>query len=152
MATTSLLVCDDSAMARKQLLRALPPEWPVEVSQATNGVEALQRIRQGGIELLLLDLTMPQLDGYGVLAGLRDEGLACKVIVVSGDVQDEAVRRVTELGALAFLKKPADATLMRETLQRLGLYSGEAGAPPRCWRGCWGYSSSCRYPTSTSSK
>ena len=112
MATTSLLVCDDSAMARKQLLRALPPEWPVEVSQATNGVEALQRIRQGGIELLLLDLTMPQLDGYGVLAGLRDEGLACKVIVVSGDVQDEAVRRVTELGALAFLKKPADATLM----------------------------------------
>ncbi len=130
MATTSLLVCDDSAMARKQLLRALPPEWPVEVSQATNGVEALQRIRQGGIELLLLDLTMPQLDGYGVLAGLRDEGLACKVIVVSGDVQDEAVRRVTELGALAFLKKPADATLMRETLQRLGLYSGEAGAPP----------------------
>lgn len=130
MATTSLLVCDDSAMARKQLLRALPPEWPVEVSQATNGVEALQRIRQGGIELLLLDLTMPQLDGYGVLAGLRDEGLACKVIVVSGDVQDEAVRRVTELGALAFLKKPADATLMRETLQRLGLYRGEAGAPP----------------------
>nr|WP_286947419.1 response regulator [Pseudomonas sp. UBA6718] len=130
MATISLLVCDDSAMARKQLLRALPPEWPVEVSQATNGVEALQRIRQGGIELLLLDLTMPQLDGYGVLAGLRDEGLACKVIVVSGDVQDEAVRRVTELGALAFLKKPADATLMRETLQRLGLYSGEAGAPP----------------------
>ncbi|MFD3302063.1 response regulator [Aquipseudomonas alcaligenes] len=130
MATTSLLVCDDSAMARKQLLRALPPEWPVEVSQATNGVEALQRIRQGGIELLLLDLTMPQLDGYGVLAGLREEGLACKVIVVSGDVQDEAVRRVTELGALAFLKKPADATLMRETLQRLGLYSGEAGAPP----------------------
>ncbi len=92
MATTSLLVCDDSAMARKQLLRALPEDWPVEVSQATNGVEALQRIREGGIDLLLLDLTMPKLDGYGVLAGLRDEGLECKVIVVSGDVQDEAVQ------------------------------------------------------------
>jgi len=129
MATTSLLVCDDSAMARKQLLRALPPEWPVQVSQAGNGVEALQRIREGGVDLLLLDLTMPQLDGYGVLAALREEGLECRVIVVSGDVQDEAVRRVTELGALAFLKKPADPELLRATLQRLGLCEGEAGAP-----------------------
>ncbi|MDH0036290.1 response regulator [Pseudomonas sp. GD04019] len=131
MATISLLVCDDSAMARKQLLRALPAEWPVQISQATNGAEALQRIREGGIDLLLLDLTMPVLDGYGVLAGLRDEGLECRVIVVSGDVQDEAVRRVTELGALAFLKKPAEPELVRETLQRLGLFDAAAAAPPR---------------------
>ena len=131
MATISLLVCDDSAMARKQLLRALPAEWPVQISQATNGAEALERIRQGGIDLLLLDLTMPVLDGYGVLAGLRDEGLQCKVIVVSGDVQDEAVRRVTELGALAFLKKPAEPELVRETLQRLGLFDEAVTAPPR---------------------
>ena len=131
MATISLLVCDDSAMARKQLLRALPAEWPVQISQATNGAEALERIRQGGIDLLLLDLTMPVLDGYGVLAGLRDEGLQCKVIVVSGDVQDEAVRRVTELGALAFLKKPAEPELVRQTLQRLGLFDEAGAAPPR---------------------
>jgi chemotaxis protein CheY-P-specific phosphatase CheC/ActR/RegA family two-component response regulator len=131
MATISLLVCDDSAMARKQLLRALPPEWPVQISQATNGAEALERIREGGIDLLLLDLTMPVLDGYGVLAGLRDEGLQCRVIVVSGDVQDEAVRRVTELGALAFLKKPAEPELVRETLQRLGLFDEAVAAPPR---------------------
>jgi chemotaxis protein CheY-P-specific phosphatase CheC/CheY-like chemotaxis protein len=130
MASTSLLVCDDSAMARKQLLRALPPGWPVQISQATNGAEALQRIREGGIDLLLLDLTMPVLDGYGVLAGLRDEGLACKVIVVSGDVQEEAVRRVTELGALAFLKKPAEPEQVRQTLQRLGLFEDVGGAAP----------------------
>ncbi|MBD9414484.1 response regulator [Pseudomonas sp. PDM16] len=130
MTTFSLLVCDDSAMARKQLLRALPPEWPVEISQAAHGAEALERIREGGIDLLLLDLTMPVLDGYGVLAALREEGLECRVVVVSGDVQDEAVRRVTELGALAFLKKPADPMLVRETLQRLGLFSGTATATP----------------------
>lgn len=130
MTTLSLLVCDDSAMARKQLLRALPPEWPVEVSQAAHGQEAMERIRQGGIDLLLLDLTMPVLDGYGVLAALRDEGLECRVIVVSGDVQEEAIRRVTELGALAFLKKPADPALVRETLQRLGLFDEVATAEP----------------------
>ena len=130
MASISLLICDDSSMARKQLLRALPPQWAVQVSQATNGEEALQLIREGGIDLLLLDLTMPVLDGYGVLTALREEGLSCKVIVVSGDVQDEAVRRVTEVGALAFLKKPAEPALMLEILQRLGLFDDSASSLP----------------------
>ncbi|MCW2292586.1 chemotaxis protein CheY-P-specific phosphatase CheC [Pseudomonas sp. BIGb0408] len=110
-------------MARKQLLRALPADWPVTVSQASNGEEALEQLRAAHFDLLLLDLTMPVLDGYGVLAALKAEGLAQKVIVVSGDVQEEAVRRVQELGALAFLKKPADPELLRQTLDRLGFLS-----------------------------
>ncbi len=120
MSTFSLLVCDDSSMARKQLLRALPAAWPVTISQACHGQEALDLLRTQHFDLLLLDLTMPVLDGYGVLAAIRAEGLQCPVIVVSGDVQDEAMRRVTELGALAFLKKPAEPALLEETLQRLG--------------------------------
>jgi chemotaxis protein CheY-P-specific phosphatase CheC len=113
-------------MARKQLIRALPPEWPVTITQATNGQEALTALRQGLGQIMLLDLTMPVLDGYETLAALRDEGLASKVIVVSGDVQDEAVRRVKALGALAFIKKPADPELVRTTLLDLGLFDPKA--------------------------
>lgn len=98
MHTTSLLICDDSNLARKQLLRALPAGWPVAVTQVETGGAALERIRQGGIDVLILDLTMPGMDGYQVLAALRREQLSCKAIVVSADVQDEAVRRVLELG------------------------------------------------------
>ncbi|WAJ36791.1 response regulator [Pseudomonas sp. GOM7] len=123
-----LLVCDDSNMARKQLIRALPAEWPVTLSQASNGEEALALIRQGQGQVMLLDLTMPVLDGYQTLAALRAEGLNCKVIVVSGDVQDEAVRRVRELGALAFIKKPADPEILRQTLIELGLFNPQ-GSP-----------------------
>ena len=72
------------------------------VGQASNGEEALALIRQGLGQVMLLDLTMPVLDGYQTLAALRAEGLKSQVIVVSGDVQEEAVRRVRELGALAF--------------------------------------------------
>ena len=79
-----LLVCDDSNMARKQLIRALPAEWPVSLSQASNGEEALALIRQGLGQVMLLDLTMPVLDGYQTLAALRAEGLSTQVIVVSG--------------------------------------------------------------------
>lgn len=121
-----LLVCDDSNMARKQLIRALPPEWPVSLSQANNGEEALALIRQGLGQVMLLDLTMPVLDGYQTLAALRAEGLSSKVIVVSGDVQEEAVRRVRELGALAFIKKPADPEILRQTLIDLNLFDPQA--------------------------
>ena len=116
-----LLVCDDSAMARKQLIRALPPEWPVSITQASQGEEAMAAIRQGLGEVVLLDLTMPVMDGYQVLAQVREEGHACRILVVSGDVQEEARRRVTELGALAFIRKPAPAEALRETLDALSL-------------------------------
>lgn len=125
MTGMSLLICDDSTLARKQLLRALPAGWPITISQAASGAEALARIALGDIEVLLLDLTMPGMDGYQVLAELRASRQDCKVIVVSADVQEEAVRRVLDLGALAFIRKPADPVHLQQTLASLGLLPGE---------------------------
>jgi CheY-like chemotaxis protein len=121
MPMVPLLICDDSNMARKQLLRALPTEWGVSVTLASDGMQALEAIRQGLGEVVLLDLTMPEMDGYQVLAAMRAQNLKAKVIVISGDVQAEAVRRVHELGALAFLKKPADPLELKKILDDLGL-------------------------------
>ena len=123
MSVIPLLVCDDSNMARKQVLRALPADWPVSVTEAGDGRQAMEAIRRGLGQVVLLDLTMPQMDGYQVLSALRAEGLKAQVIVISGDIQEEAVRRVRELGALAFLKKPFDENELRQTLSRLGLLS-----------------------------
>lgn len=124
-----LVVCDDSNMARKQVLRALPTDWPVSVTEAVNGRQAMDAIRQGLGQVVLLDLTMPEMDGYQVLSALRAEGLKAQVIVISGDVQDEAVRRVLELGALAFLKKPFDENELRQTLTRVGLLTRSGQVP-----------------------
>ncbi|MHA6493007.1 response regulator [Pseudomonas borbori] len=126
MTVISLLICDDSNMARKQLLRALPADWPVSVAQAANGSEAMDILRQGSIDVMLLDLTMPEMDGYQVLAAIRAEGLVCKVIVVSGDVQAQAIERVMGLGAMAFVQKPADPDQLKNTLDELGLLQGSA--------------------------
>ncbi|WP_301294948.1 response regulator [Pseudomonas marginalis] len=123
-----LLICDDSIMARKQVLRALPADWPVSVTEAGNGREAMDAIRRGLGQVVLLDLTMPEMDGYQVLSALRAEGLKALVIVISGDIQEEAVRRVLELGALAFLKKPFDESELRQTLSQVGLLT-EPGHP-----------------------
>lgn len=116
-----LLICDDSAMARKQVKRSLPEDWEVEITMATNGVEGLAAIREGKGEMVFLDLTMPELDGYGVLDAVKSEGLKAIIIVISADIQPEARDRVMKLGALDFIKKPVDAKKLSEVLNKYGL-------------------------------
>nr|WP_234418550.1 response regulator [Dongshaea marina] len=124
-----VLVCDDSGMARKQLARCLPPDWEVDINFATNGVEGVEAILSGKGEIVFLDLTMPELDGYGVLETLKKEQVKAQVFVVSGDIQPEAVQRVKGLGAQDFIKKPASKETLQNLLVEHRLYS-EGGAVP----------------------
>jgi CheY-like chemotaxis protein len=117
----SVLVVDDSPMARKMLIRALPPTWDIEVSQAGSGIEALAMYRTGKVDVIFLDLTMPEMDGYQVLETLRKEDLNCLVIVVSADIQPKAQERVLGLGAIAFIKKPVDAQKVEAVLRQYGI-------------------------------
>lgn len=116
-----LLICDDSAMARKQVTRALPPALEVAITYAVNGVEGLAAIRAGKGEIVFLDLTMPELDGYGVLEAVRAEGLKAMVIVISADIQPAAQERVMKLGAMDFIRKPVDTAALGESLKKFGL-------------------------------
>lgn len=116
-----LLICDDSAMARKQVKRSLPEGWDVNVTMATNGVEGLEAIRAGQGEMVFLDLTMPELDGYGVLESIKNEGHKSIIIVISADIQPEARERVMKLGALDFIKKPVDGKKLQDVLKKYGL-------------------------------
>ena len=120
--TIPVLVCDDSNMARKQVVRSLPPGWDVEVSMATNGLEGLDAIREGKGEMVFLDLTMPEMHGYGVLETIKAEGLKCMVIVISADIQPEARERVIGLGALEFIRKPINSEKLLSVLQQYGLF------------------------------
>lgn len=129
--STAVLICDDSGMARKQIARSLPEGWDVDVSFATNGAEALEAIRASKPEVMFLDLTMPVLDGYETLEALSKEPHDTKVIVVSGDIQPDARRRVMELGALEFIKKPVDQDKLTEILDLLGVNAAGGDAPAR---------------------
>ncbi|MFT7387001.1 MAG: two-component system chemotaxis response regulator CheY [Candidatus Endobugula sp.] len=116
-----LLICDDSNMARKQVARSLPDNWDVEITFAANGVEGLAAIREGKGEMVFLDLTMPEMDGYGVLENVFNEGLNAMIIVISGDIQPEARDRVMKFGAIDFIKKPVSKEKLEEVLAQYGL-------------------------------
>lgn len=108
-------------MARKQVAKALPEGWDVNISFASNGLEALTAIRQGKGEIVFLDLTMPEMDGFAVLEAIRQEELKSIVIVISGDIQPVARERVLQLGAIDFIKKPLNQEKLRQTLETFGL-------------------------------
>lgn len=123
----NVTICDDSGMARKQLLRTLPGDWDATVYQAADGEQAVARVNAGQADVLFLDLNMPIMDGYETLRALQQQQLECLVIVVSGDIQPQAYQRVMQLGAIAFVKKPMSGNELRQLLQQFGLYQPASG-------------------------
>lgn len=129
--STPIVICDDSSFARKQIARALPAGWDVTITYAANGREGVEALRGGKGDVLFLDLTMPEMDGFDVLQSIRTEDLPTLPIVVSGDIQPESQRRVKALGAVAFIKKPVDADELVSTLSDYGVLSILEGAAER---------------------
>lgn len=120
----SVLVCDDSLVARKQVAKSLPQDWEVAVHFAKHGEEALALLKSGKGELLLLDLNMPVLDGYQTLAAIQSQKLNVKTIVISGDIQPEANERVKKLGAIDFIQKPVNAAALKTVLENHNIIAG----------------------------
>jgi len=118
--STNVLICDDSNLARKQVLRSLPENLSTNVQLAKNGEEALEILRSQNIDILFLDLTMPIIDGLGVLQALQDDGIQLPIFVISADVQPEMQSRVMDLGAKAFLRKPIQLDILNEHLRTHG--------------------------------
>jgi len=116
------IICDDSGFARKQIQKSLPVDWDLQISFAVDGLECIEHLKNGFGELLFLDLNMPKMDGYQVLEAMREQHLTAIVIVVSGDIQPEAQKRVMMLGALEFIKKPVDRNILRFVLDEKNVY------------------------------
>lgn len=117
-----VLICDDSAMARKAIARSLPKDWDIDISFAENGELGLEAIKAGKADIVFLDLNMPVMDGYQVLEAICNEDLPALVIVVSGDIQPQAYKKVKELGALDFIKKPINNDVLINLLNDYGIY------------------------------
>jgi two-component system LytT family response regulator len=119
------LIVDDEAPARAKLRLYLEAdERAVVVGEATNGLEAVERVESLRPELVLLDVQMPGLDGFEVLAALQDGELPHVVFVTA---HDEHAVRAFEVRALDYLLKPVDRGRLRSAVDRVI----EAGRPGR---------------------
>lgn len=115
-----VLVVDDSAVNRMILTKALSADGHTAIT-AEHGLEALEVLQsdgEHGIDVVLLDLEMPELDGYETLARIKaDDRLRhLPVIVISSVEELDSVVRCIENGAADYLPKPFDAAVLRARL------------------------------------
>jgi len=110
-----ILAVDDVAENRDILVRRLRRLGFADIDQAADGVAALDAMKSKTYDLVLLDIMMPELDGFGVLEALKRDGRIhhIPVIVISALSEIEPVVRCIELGAEDFLFKPFNPTLLR---------------------------------------
>ena len=113
-AARRLLVVDDNEMNRDLLSRRLKQQGH-RVANARNGREALEMIAAEEFDLVLLDIMMPELDGYKVLERMRAEGTLDQlpVIMISAVTEMESVIRCIEMGATDYLPKPFNPVLLK---------------------------------------
>ncbi len=111
----SILIVDDDELNRYTLARRLTRDGHANLGMAGNGVEALAAMRQDKFDLVLLDIMMPELDGFGVLEAMKMDGALAgiPVIVISANDDSANFVRAIELGAVDYLSKPFDPVLLR---------------------------------------
>ena len=114
-----LLVVDDNEDNRYILLQRLQREGYHNILQAADGVEAMKLLTGGDIDLVLLDVLMPEMDGFQVLEQIRrDHALRnIPVIMISANDDIETVVRCIEAGAEDYLQKPFNPVLLRARVQ-----------------------------------
>jgi twitching motility two-component system response regulator PilH len=118
MENFKVLITDDSFIARRKIGNFLK-SINFEVDEATNGLEAFEKIKVSNYDLIILDLLMPEYDGLWLLEQLIAANITIPVIVISADIQETSKEKVLSLGASAFLNKPPKDNELKITLAKV---------------------------------
>lgn len=114
--TLRVIVADDEPIGRQRLVRLLQAEAEAEVvATCADGEEAVLAIREHSPDLVLLDIQMPRLDGFEVVAAL---GEAHQTAVIFVTAHDQYAVRAFEVHAFDYLLKPVDSDRLRQAMER----------------------------------
>ena len=105
MGSSLILIVDDEPGVRDLISDALNLVGLSSIT-AAHGMEALTKLRDNQVDLMILDINMPTMDGYEVLERMRDQGSRTPVIVLTARLDREDTKRAFQLGADDFVRKP----------------------------------------------
>ncbi|MEU3987311.1 response regulator transcription factor [Streptomyces platensis] len=115
-----VLLAEDQSMVREALAALLSLEDDLEVvAQAARGDEVLPAAREHAVDVALLDIEMPGLNGLDAAAALRDALPAVKTVILTTFGRPGYLRRAMEAGADAFLVKDAPAARLADAIRRV---------------------------------
>lgn len=113
-----ILIVDDSQFQRANL-RILLSKQGHHTKEASNGRQALEMLAANPPDCMLLDLTMPDMDGFDVLNVMKRKNLTVPVIVMTADIQDVVRNECLKLGAANVLHKPPRENELQQALSAL---------------------------------
>ncbi len=129
-----VLIVDDEGDMRRLIRGILGPAH--EVLEASSGREALRLVRREKPRLVLLDVSMPQLDGHAVLSAIRGLDPTVAVVMLTADHRIEAARAALQSGAVSYVTKPFEPeALLAEVARASAAPAFHRGSPsPLPWR------------------
>lgn len=122
MEKTRLLLVEDNVELRRKMAMMLDKEEDCAVvGEAGNGLEALSLLKREPVDIILLDIIMPHMDGYTMLEELRKLHLEPmpKVIVLTALSRDDFIMRAVELGASYYMVKPFEPKVLLSRIREL---------------------------------
>jgi CheY-like chemotaxis protein/predicted regulator of Ras-like GTPase activity (Roadblock/LC7/MglB family) len=129
-----VLVVDDSLSVRKMVERALETKG-LEVIAASSGAEAIERLDSSLPDLIVCDVVMPDVDGYGICESVRSHPVLCHtpVLLISGIVNGAVLDRAARVRSSAVLRKPFTADDLTRKVAELLAARSVAPAEPEAF-------------------
>ncbi|SCZ78043.1 response regulator [Pseudobutyrivibrio xylanivorans] len=117
-----ILVCDDSVLARKQLVDAVNEvATGATFIEGKNGAEAVELYKKEKPDLVFMDIVMPEKDGTEALKEIKSFDEEAVIIIVSSVGTQEQLKKAIKLGAKDFIQKPFEKNQIKEIIElRLG--------------------------------
>ncbi|MET3108490.1 DNA-binding NarL/FixJ family response regulator [Oxalobacteraceae bacterium GrIS 2.11] len=114
-----ILIADDHTIMREGLKRILEGEPNIQiVAEAVDGLDALQKVRAGGIDLILLDLSMPGRSGVDLIRQIKEEAPKLPILILTMHEEEQYAVRAIRAGASGYLtKESAGLELMNAILR-----------------------------------
>lgn len=114
----SVLVVDDAAFMRLMLKDILSQNGYAVVAEAKNGLEAVEMYRKLKVDLVTMDITMPEMDGITAIRQIRSFDPAARIIVCSAMGQQAMVLEAIQSGARDFIVKPFQAERVLDAVKK----------------------------------
>ncbi len=114
----SVLICDDAAFMRVMIKDILTKNGYEVVGEAENGVKAVEKFNETKPDLVMMDITMPEMDGIQALKKIKEADAAATVIMCSAMGQQAMVIESIQSGAKDFIVKPFQADRVLEAVKK----------------------------------
>ena len=113
----SVLLVDDSRLSRMMISKELAG-LDLDIREASGGQEGIDLYKEQKADIVFLDLTMPDMDGFETLENLLQIDPDAKVVILTADVQSGSTNRALEMGAVDVMNKPSKREEFEAVLEK----------------------------------